>query len=292
MNYHHLSVFTETLVANLQIKDGGHYLDCTCGGGGHSLAILQAGNDIHLTAIDQDQEALTATKERLSNYQEQVHLWHGNFSDFPPSHTQRFDGIIADLGVSSHQIDRPERGFSFRLSAPLDMRMNPSQSLTCADIINHWSEVDLANLIYKYGEERLSRRIARQIVHSRPLSTTTALAELIWQAVPPSYRHGPIHPATRSFQALRIAVNGELDHLQKWLEQSPDWLKPNGRIAVISFHSLEDRIIKHKFREDSRLQVITKKPIVPDTAEIATNPRARSAKLRVAQKIPLDALID
>jgi 16S rRNA (cytosine1402-N4)-methyltransferase len=285
MNYQHISVLTQAVLDNLQIKDGGHYLDCTCGGGGHSLAILQGGKDIWLTAIDQDQEALTATKNRLVNYQERVHLWHGNFSEFRPIEGQLFDGIIADLGVSSHQIDRPERGFSFRHSAPLDMRMNARQSLTCAHIINHWSEVDLANLIYEYGEERYSRRIARQIVQSRPLSTTTELAELIWQAVPSSYRHGAIHPATRTFQALRIAVNGELEHLRKWLERAPNWLKSQGRIAIISFHSLEDRIIKYELRQDNRLRVITKKPIVPDISEITANPRSRSAKLRVAERI-------
>ncbi len=288
--YHHISVLTTELMAHLPIVAGGAYLDCTCGGGGHSLAILQNVPNCRLIAIDRDHAAVQATSDRLKTYSSQLELWHGNFSNFtPPAHI-KFAGIIADLGISSYQIDQSDRGFSFRHEANLDMRMDQTQELTASDIVNHWQEVDLANLIYQYGEERLSRRIAHQIVKSRPIKTTTALADLIYRAVPYSYRHGAIHPATRTFQALRIAVNGELTALERWLNQAPDWLMPEGRILVISFHSLEDRLIKQSFRQDSRLKVITKKPIIPTDAEIMANPRARSAKLRVAERMSVSPI--
>jgi 16S rRNA (cytosine1402-N4)-methyltransferase len=283
-NYHHLPVLVHELIEQLQPKEGGHYLDCTCGGGGHSWGILQTCSGIRLTLIDQDQQAIVASKNRLAEYEGQIDFWRGNFCNYEP--TEEFDGIIADLGVSSPQLDQPERGFSFRHGGSLDMRMNQSQTLTAEEIVNHWQETTIANLIYEYGEERLSRRIARAIVQHRPLSSTTQLADLIWHSVPLSYRHGAIHPATRTFQALRIAVNGELDSLQSWLNKAPDWLKDDARIAVISFHSLEDRIVKQAFRGDERLQIITKKPIIASPAELQANPRARSAKLRVAQKVP------
>ncbi|MGL4497805.1 MAG: 16S rRNA (cytosine(1402)-N(4))-methyltransferase RsmH, partial [Planktothrix sp.] len=179
----------------------------------------------------------------------------------------------------------PERGFSFRHTAPLDMRMNQSQTLTAEDIVNYWQETELANIFFTYGEERLSRRIARQIVNQRPFNSTTELAEAIAQSVPAKYRYGRIHPATRVFQALRIAVNEELKVLEKFLEISPNWLKNHGRIGIISFHSLEDRLVKHSFKDNPELQVITKKPIQPEEAEISHNPRARSAKLRMAEKV-------
>ena len=288
--YHHISVLTTELMAHLPRVAGGTYLDCTCGGGGHSLAILQNVANCRLIAIDRDQAAVQATSDRLNAYSSQLELWHGNFSNFTPPENMKFAGIIADLGISSYQIDQSDRGFSFRHEASLDMRMDQTQELTASDIVNHWQEVDLANLIYQYGEERLSRRIAHQIVKHRPIKTTTALADLIYHAVPYSYRHGAIHPATRTFQALRIAVNGELTALERWLTQAPDWLITEGRILVISFHSLEDRLIKQSFRQDSRLKVITKKPIVPTDAEIMVNPRARSAKLRVAERISVSPI--
>jgi S-adenosyl-methyltransferase MraW len=283
--YHHIPVLTSELMAYLPIKAGGAYLDCTCGGGGHSLAILQNVPNCRLIAIDRDQAALQATSDRLNAFSSQLQLWHGNFSNFMPPDNIQFAGIIADLGISSHQLDQSDRGFSFRHEASLDMRMDQSQALTASDIVNHWQEAELAKLIYQYGEERLSRRIAREIVKHRPIQTTTALADLIYHAVPYSYRHGAIHPATRTFQALRIAVNGELTALEQWLTKAPDWLMAEGRILVISFHSLEDRLVKQSFRQDSRLQVITKKPLIPSDAEIMANPRARSAKLRVAEKL-------
>ncbi|MGL5135999.1 MAG: 16S rRNA (cytosine(1402)-N(4))-methyltransferase RsmH, partial [Planktothrix sp.] len=198
--------------------------------------------------------------------------------------SKQFDGIIADLGVSSYQFDQPERGFSFRHTAPLDMRMNQQQSLTAAEIINHWDEKQLADIFHHYGEERLSRRIAKRIVEKRPFQTTTDLAYAIGGCVPASYRHGRIHPATRVFQALRIAVNQELTCLEKFIDQAPYWLKPGGRIGVISFHSLEDRIVKHRLKESPILQVLTKKPIQPQPDELNNNHRSRSAKLRLAER--------
>jgi 16S rRNA (cytosine1402-N4)-methyltransferase len=212
-----------------------------------------------------------------------VQFWQGNFADYSPS--EPFDGIIADLGVNSHQLDTPDRGFSFRHSAPLDMRMNPGDPLDAAEIVNTWDEKQLADLFYIYGEERFSRRIARRIVEKRPFRTTDQLANAIAASVPGKYRHGRIHPATRSFQALRIAVNGELDALDTLLEKAPGWLKPGGRVGIISFHSLEDRRVKHGFRNSPELQVLTKKPVEPQPDEIARNPRARSAKLRFAMRV-------
>ena len=178
-----------------------------------------------------------------------------------------------------------ERGFSFRHTAALDMRMDRTQSLTAAEIINYWDEVELANIFYQYGEERLSRRIAKRIVEQRPFQTTTELADAIARTVPRKYRYGRIHPATRVFQALRIVVNQELSALEKFLDLVPGWLRTRGRIGIISFHSLEDRIVKHKFREADTLQVLTKKPITAQPEEKSQNPRSRSAKLRFAQKI-------
>jgi 16S rRNA (cytosine1402-N4)-methyltransferase len=178
-----------------------------------------------------------------------------------------------------------DRGFSFRQTAPLDMRMDPRQDLTAADIVNHWDETDLANLIYTYGEERLSRRIARKIVEQRPWQTTTDLAEAISHCVPRSYRYGRIHPATRTFQALRIAVNQELEVLERLLKLAPAWLAPEGRLVIISFHSLEDRLVKHTLKDSPAFQVITKKPVIATEEEISHNPRARSAKLRVAERV-------
>ena len=201
------------------------------------------------------------------------------------SQRQKLNWRHADLGVSSPQLDVAERGFSFRSEAPLDMRMDRSQGITAQKIVNHWKEVSLADLIYTYGEERFSRRIAKKIVQQRPFQTTTELASAIASTVPGKYRHGRIHPATRTFQALRIEVNQELKSLEKFIEVAPTWLKPNGVIGIISFHSLEDRIVKHRFREHELLKVITKKPIVAQPDEQRENPRSRSAKLRFATRI-------
>ena len=258
-------------------------MDATVGGGGHSELILQA-PDVYVTAIDRDAQAIAAAADRLKPYQSRLQFWQGNFADYEPLNFY-FDGIIADLGVSSAQLDIPERGFSFRHSAPLDMRMDQNQTLTAAKIINHQDDTQLADIFYNYGEERLSRRIARRIVQDRPFHSTTQLAEAIAQCVPRKYRYGRIHPATRVFQALRIAVNEELQALERFLDQAPNWLKSGGKIGVISFHSLEDRIVKHQFRNCDRLRVLTKKPIIPQPDEQSQNSRSRSAKLRFAERI-------
>ena len=282
--FHHVPVLAEPAIAGLEIISGGIYLDCTVGGGGHSSLILQGAENVRLVAIDRDETAIAAATEKLADYLNQVTFWRGNFCEYQPSPNLKFDGILADLGVSSTQFDVAERGFSFRESGDLDMRMDNRQTLTAAEIVNHYKEVELANLIFKFGEERLSRRIATQIVEKRPFKTTLELANAISACVPASYRHGKIHPATRTFQALRIAVNRELESLEKWLAVAPNWLKTGGKIAVITFHSLEDRIVKHTFREDDRLQVLTKKVIIATDEETRANPRSRSAKLRIAQR--------
>lgn len=282
--FSHVSVLSRELVEGLNIRAGGHYLDATVGGGGHSQLILEAAPEVQLTAIDRDAVALAAAQAKLAPYGDRVHFWQGNFAEYQPFSLQ-FDGIIADLGVSSAQFDTPERGFSFRHTADLDMRMDQRQSLTAADVINQWDAAQLAEAFYKYGEERLSRQIARRIVEKRPFQTTTQLADAIAHSVPPKYRHGRIHPATRVFQALRIVVNQELASLETFLNRAPHWLKPEGRIGMISFHSLEDRIVKHTLRDSPLLRILTKKPITAQEKELADNPRSRSAKLRLAERV-------
>jgi len=279
----HVPVLSQEVVEGLAIRSQGHYLDATVGGGGHSALILAAA-DVRVTAIDQDDQALTAAQEKLSEFGDRVQFQQSNFANFDPGDT-KFDGILADLGVSSAQFDIGDRGFSFRHTAPLDMRMDRRQDLTAADAINHWEEAKLAEIFYTFGEERLSRRIARRIVEKRPFQTTTELAETIAYSVPPKYRYGRIHPATRVFQALRIAVNQELLVLETFIDKAQNWLKPEGRIAIISFHSLEDRIVKHRFKESPLLKVLTKKPIIAQDSEVKQNPRARSAKLRIAERL-------
>ncbi len=284
-SFHHLSVLSREIIAGLNISPQGHYLDATLGGGGHSELILTYSPEVIVTAIDRDPVAIAATSARLAEYiPHRLQFWQGNFADYEPQDSL-FDGIIADLGVSSPQLDTPERGFSFRHTAPLDMRMDANQSLTAADLINYEKEVTLADIFYKYGEEKFSRRIAKNIVQKRPFQTTTDLAEVIAHSVPSKYRYGKINPATRVFQALRIAVNQELESLETLLVKAPLWLKPGGIIGIISFHSLEDRIVKHGFRNHELLEVITKKPIYPQEDEQRENPRSRSAKLRFAKKI-------
>ncbi|MBD1919411.1 MULTISPECIES: 16S rRNA (cytosine(1402)-N(4))-methyltransferase RsmH [Cyanophyceae] len=282
--FHHVPVLPEAVIEGLNIQPGGRYLDATAGGGGHSRLMLEADPTVKVVAVDQDAAAIAATQANLAEFGDRVSLWHGNFADYNPA-GNLFDGVLADLGVSSVQLDVGDRGFSFRQTAPLDMRMDPRQDLTAADIVNHWDETELANLIYNYGEERLSRRIARKIVDQRPWQTTTDLAEAISYCVPRSYRYGRIHPATRTFQALRIAVNQELKVLETLLKVAPTWLTPGGRLVIISFHSLEDRLVKHTLKDSPDLKVITKKPVIATETEVSLNPRARSAKLRVAERV-------
>ena len=291
--FSHISVLSRELIAGLAVQAGGHYLDATVGGGGHSKLILQAAPDVKLTALDRDAAAIAAAQTQLVEFGDRVQFIRSNFATYTPKDAT-FDGIIADLGVSSHQFDTAARGFSFRHDAPLDMRMDDRQSLTAAEAINTWDEKKLADIFFHYGEERFSRRIARRIVEKRPFHATTELANAIASAVPGAYRHGKsrssarqqksIHPATRVFQALRIAVNNELTSLENFLQLAPSWLQPGGRIVVISFHSLEDRIVKNAFRASELLQILTKKPLVPQADELAQNPRSRSAKLRIAER--------
>jgi 16S rRNA (cytosine1402-N4)-methyltransferase len=281
--FSHIPVLSQEVITGLSIQSGGNYLDLTVGGGGHSRLILEAAENTKITAVDQDLDAWNAAKTNLSEFGNRVNFIHSNFANFQfPANT--YDGILADLGVSSYHLDNPERGFSFRNTANLDMRMNQQQSLTAADIINDWDEGELADIFFKYGEERLSRKIARRIIEKRPFHTTTELAEAIFYSVPPKYRHGRIHPATRVFQALRIAVNDELKVLETLIEKAPHALVTGGKIAIISFHSLEDRIVKHGLRGSELLRVLTKKPIIATEEEIKENPRSRSAKLRIAER--------
>ncbi|MGM3308643.1 16S rRNA (cytosine(1402)-N(4))-methyltransferase RsmH [Anabaena sp. WFMT] len=283
ITFSHIPVLSQEVITGLNIQPGGHYLDLTVGGGGHSRLILGSAEDVKVTAVDQDEDALKAAKENLSEFGDRVNFIHSNFANYQfPENT--YDGILADLGVSSYHLDNPERGFSFRNTASLDMRMNQQQSLTAGDIINEWDEKELADIFFQYGEERLSRRIARRIVEKRPFQTTTELADAIAYSVPAKYRHGRIHPATRVFQALRIAVNDELKVLETLIAKAPLALVPGGRIVIISFHSLEDRLVKHGLRNSPMLKVLTKKPIIAGEEEISQNVRSRSAKLRIAEK--------
>ncbi len=294
----HLPVMASEVLSWLQPRSTGTYLDCTVGYCGHALGILKASEpNGRLVGIDRDLRAIEICGKRLQRYGDRVVLIHGHFmelkrllSDRGVSHVQ---GALFDLGVSSPQIDDPTRGFSFQAEGPLDMRMDSSGGVTAADIVNGLDEIDLANMIYRYGEERYSRRIARALVRARSrlaFTTTRQLAAVIESAVPAHYRRGRIHCATRTFQALRIAVNNELDHLQTSLEDAATVLAPGGRLCVISFHSLEDRIVKQSFRSLSlqasgEFEILTKRPQVPTDDEIHRNPRSRSAKLRVIQRI-------
>jgi len=283
-SFRHTPVLSQEVLAGLAVHPGGHYLDATLGAGGHTALMLAVDSTVRVTGLDQDAQAIAAAQERLAESGDRLQFHHANFARYNPGDL-RFDGILADLGVSSAQFDIPERGFSFRHEAPLDMRMDQRQTLTAAEVINQWDEKQLATIFYTYGEERLSRRIARRIVEERPFQTTTELAEAIARCVPRAYRYGRIHPATRVFQALRIAVNRELEMLETFLDMAPHWLQPGGRLVIISFHSLEDRIVKHRLKDSPLLTVVTKKPILPQDAEIQENPRARSAKLRLAERL-------
>jgi 16S rRNA (cytosine1402-N4)-methyltransferase len=283
----------------LRPHEGQIFLDCTVGYCGHAEKILEASSPSGIVVgIDQDIKAVEAGRARLERFGARAILIKGHFVELKrhlaAQGISSVQGALFDLGVSSPQIDEPSRGFSFQATGPLDMRMDQSAGKTAADLLNHTDEVDLANLIYEFGEERYSRRIARAIVRarvSRPFETTSELVSVIESAVPAHYRHGRIHCATRTFQALRIAVNQELEHLEPALRDAVDVLAPGGRLCVISFHSLEDRIVKHTFRvlaaeAESELEILTKRPQLPTDDEIGRNPRSRSAKLRVIQRMP------
>jgi 16S rRNA (cytosine1402-N4)-methyltransferase len=282
------------VVAGLLPRPGGRYIDGTVGGGGHAAAILEASApDGRLLGIDCDPAALTAAAARLAPYSDRVTLVRGSFREIgrlaTTSGLVQVQGVLLDLGVSSYQLDTPERGFSFQASAPLDMRLDPDAPVTAAHLVNDLPEQELADLIFRYGEERASRRIARAIVEARrrkPIATTDELAAIVSRAL--GGRRGRIHPATRTFQALRIAVNDELASLEAALPQIVELLAAGGRMAIISFHSLEDRIVKHFMRAEAqagRLRIITRKPIEASSEEQQINPRSRSARLRVAERM-------
>ncbi len=291
MFLHHPVLAAPVLAAFQALPATGLLLDATVGGGGHSALLLEAHPGLRLVGLDRDPAALEAARVRLAPFGERVTLRAGNFADFRPP--QPLAGVLADLGVSSPQLDGAERGFSFRAEGPLDMRMNPTSGESAAELIDRLPEKELADLIYAFGEERLSRRIARRIVERRPWSPaggagsgrgTTDLAYLVAGCYPPKTRHGRVHAATRTFQALRIAVNDELGALDRLLRLAPEWLEPGGLLALISFHSLEDRRVKVAFAADPRLERLSRKPLVADAAEQESNPRSRSAKLRLARR--------
>ena len=302
----HQPVLYKEIIHALQPKRGGRYVDGTVGAGGHARGILEASApDGQLLGLDVDPQALALARETLAPYEQRVHLAQASYTTLSAQlqklQWDSVDGIVLDLGASSMQFDTPERGFSFQNDAPLDMRFGPHALQTAADIVNTFDERELADLIYEYGEDRDSRKIARAIVNKRPLQTTRELVAVI-EAVSPR-RGDRVHPATKTFQALRIAVNDELASIKTVLPQAVASLKSGGRLAVISFHSLEDRIVKEFFREQSKdlvnppyeqlyaverkaiIKEVTRKPIVPSEEETKDNPRARSAKLRIAEKM-------
>ena len=311
IKFSHVSVLLRECIEALNIKPDGIYVDCTTGGGGHSLEIvkrLTAGG--RLIAIDRDEDALRAAGERLADYADRVTFVHSNYailqSVLADLGIPKADGVLADLGVSSYQLDTAERGFSYMQDAPLDMRMDRKQPLSARDVVNTYSEEELRRILYDYGEEKFARNIAANIVKrrsERPIETTLELAELVKGSMPKAAREGGHHPAKRTFQAIRIEVNAELSSIPPALDAAVHALNPGGRVAVITFHSLEDRLVKQKFAALSSgctcprefpvcvcgkkpvVRVITKKPVTAGEDELEENPRSRSAKLRVAEKI-------
>lgn len=286
----HLPVLFGAVMDALAVKADGLYIDCTLGGGGHAAGILERSKPGgRLLGLDRDAQAIESASRRLEDYRDRLVLVNRSFAEVELTARNtgftQVDGIVFDLGLSSLQLASATRGFSFQTQGDLDMRFDHAQQLSAADIVNHWQERELADLIYKFGEEPASRTIARAIVRNRPLRTVDELAGVIASAV---RRRGRIHPATRTFQALRIAVNDELAAIEQALPQAVELLRPGGRLAVISFHSLEDRIVKNFMREQQRagnLSLLSKKPIVADPDEARANPRSRSAHLRAAIRI-------
>lgn len=309
MEFKHVSVMLEETVDGLNVKEGGIYVDCTLGGGGHSFEILtRLNNTGRLIGIDQDKEALAAAGERLKNFSNVTYV-HSNFervkeiiNEYSP---EGVDGIMADLGVSSYQFDNPERGFSYRFDAPLDMRMDKDNTLTAYEIVNGYSENEIFRIIRDYGEDKFAKNIAKHICQRRAekaIETTFELNEIIKAAIPAKFREKGGHPSKKTFQALRIECNRELEVLENTLDDMIDCLKPGGRLSIITFHSLEDRAVKNNFRNNenpctcppnfpvcvcgkkSKGTVITRKPIVATEEELEVNSRSQSAKLRVFEK--------
>lgn len=308
--FHHITVLQNEAVEGLNIKANGVYVDCTLGGAGHSRAILERLQGGILIGIDQDDIALATAAERLESKDNTIHLVKSNFARLAHILDElgiaQVDGVLFDLGVSSPQLDEAERGFSYQHDAPLDMRMDQTAELTAFTVVNEWDEADLAQILFEYGEEKFARRIARKIIERRavaPIASTFELAELIKEGIPAAARRTGGHPAKRSFQAIRIAVNRELEVFEQAIEAAITRLAPKGRVAVITFHSLEDRLTKEAFAAHSKgctcppdfpicacgnvpeLRIITRKPITASEAELDENRRSRSAKLRIAEKI-------
>jgi 16S rRNA (cytosine1402-N4)-methyltransferase len=287
--YGHTAVLLSEVLAYLKPMPGGVFIDATFGAGGHTRVLLEhTAPGGKVLALDVDPAALEAGGRSLSGFAERLVLRQANFRQVSEVAAEAgftaVDGVLADIGVSSMMLDDPSRGFSFMREGPLDMRMSPQQSLTAADVVNTYSEREIADILFKYGEERRSRPLARSIVHRRPLATTLDLVAAI-ERVMGAPRYGRIHPATRTFQALRIAVNEELESLETFLDAAPSTLRSGGRLGVITFHSLEDRIVKNKFRAPGMPgRVVTRKVVVATDEELRVNPRARSAKLRVWEK--------
>ncbi len=310
MEFQHISVLLNETIESLNIKPDGVYVDGTLGGGGHSLEICKRlGTHGRLIGIDQDMDAIKAAGERLRDYSDKVTIVHSNYQDMDSVLRELgingVDGIVLDLGVSSYQLDNAERGFTYREDTPLDMRMDQTQSMTARDIVNEYSEQELFRVIRDYGEDSFAKNIAKHIVRARadkPIETTGELNEIIRAAIPAKVRQNGGHPSKKTFQAIRIELNRELEVLEQSLDKMIELLNPKGRLAVITFHSLEDRIVKNIFRKNMNPcicppefpvctcgrvptgRVITRKPILPDEDEIQNNKRSKSSKLRVFEK--------
>ncbi|RLJ70674.1 16S rRNA (cytosine1402-N4)-methyltransferase [Hydrogenivirga caldilitoris] len=288
----HVPVLLEESTDLLLGNGGKLYVDCTLGLGGHTKRILEKNPEAFVIGIDRDEEAIELAKETLREFEGRFAIYKADFADLDAvleaEGIDKVDGFLFDLGVSMFQL-KSERGFSFQIEAPLDMRMDREQRLTAYRVVNEYSEKELARIIWEYGEEKLSRKIARAMVEYRkkkPIETTKELADIILSVYPERLKHGRIHPATKTFQAIRIEVNRELENLKEALEKTVDRLNKGGRLVVISFHSLEDRIVKNFFREHSQeFRILTKKPITPSEEEVKMNPAARSAKLRAGERI-------
>ncbi len=311
MNFHHVSVLLDECIESLNIKPDGVYVDCTMGGAGHSKEIVKRLSSKGLfIGFDQDKNAIETAKERLKDYSDRVRFIHSNFENIKEELEKigvyKIDGVLADLGVSSHQLDEKDRGFSYMQDAPLDMRMDVRKDFSAYDVVNTYSEEELARIIKEYGEDNWAKRIAKFIVEKREekeIETTGELVDIIKSAIPKKARIDGPHPAKRTFQAIRIEVNNELLVINKMIQDAVSIMDKGGRICIITFHSLEDRIVKNEFKElaldcvcpphflmcqcdkKSLVKVITRKPILPSEEEINENPRSRSAKLRVAERI-------
>lgn len=310
MEFHHVSILLKEVIEGLNIKEDGIYVDGTLGGGGHSLEIVKRLKDGKLIGIDQDENALIKSRETLKEYLDKVEIVHDNYENIDKVlmdlNISRVDGIFLDLGVSSHQFDEGDRGFSYNQDAPLDMRMNKEDKISAWNVVNEYSQKRLEEILWNYGEERWGKRIAEFIIRERKeksIDTTFELLEVIKKAIPKQVRMEGPHPGRKTFQAIRIEVNRELEVLENSIEKMVDLLNPGGRLAIISFHSLEDRIVKDTFRylfkrctcppefpqcicdKKREIEIITRKPIIPSSDEIKENKRSRSAKLRIAEKL-------